>query len=633
VRSQPTALALLVVAMLVAAGSGRAQTGSTEPVAAAGHADPRGLATFCDAFFAEKMAELRVPGAAFVLVKDGEIVLARGYGFSDLEARVPVDPARTVFRLGSVSKLMTATAVMQLAERGQLRLDADVNTYLRRFQLPATFASPVTVADLLKHTGGFDERHIGMHARTAAEHVPLGEYLAARMPARIRPPGQIIAYSDFGASLAGLIVEEVSGQPFATYVAENIFEPLGMTSSSFEQPMPPGLMARLATGYGFRNGRHIRYAYDFAEVSPAAALQGTALDLANFLIAHLEGGRLGDARILEPATVATMHATQVTHHPRLRGRAYGFSEWLENGQRALFHDGGMPGYMCRVLLLPEHRLGFAVAHNGDSFTTAAYLGRTLTSAFLVEYFGPQAAPPALTPPEDFADRAGRFVGTYRSLHEYSRNTLEKVVSLEEQVRVSDAGDGTLQAFGGTLVEVQPLLFRWQGGDTFVAFAADRTGQVEKMFGGTAAYQKLPWYETRPVHLGLAVAFLLCFVAAPIGAFVGRAELDHGTSRRLPLALVTSLSLLNLAMLIGFPVAMLTIDRWQFMYGLPQIVVSLLAAPILAALAAVVLLGTVARAWWRGVASGFARFWCTTLLGVELAFLAWLHYWNLLGLRT
>ena len=632
-RTHRIVIAMLAGALLVAEGAGPAQTGSSGPTTPAAHTEPTKLAKFFDAFFVEQMAALNVAGVAFVFVKDGEIVLARGYGLADLEARLPVDPAKTIFRLGSVSKLVTATAVMQLAERGQLRLDKDVNTYLKRFKLPATFPSPVTVADLLKHTGGFDERHIGMHVREASQFVPLGDYLAARMPARVRSPGEIIAYSDFGASLAGLIVEEVSGKPFATYVAENIFTPLGMSSSSFEQPMPPELMARLATGYGFRDGKYTRYPYDFVEVSPAAAFQGTVLDLANFMIAHLEGGRLGDARILEEATVEAMHTTQVTHHPKLRGRAYGFSEWLENGQRALFHDGGMPGYMARVLLVPEHRLGFAVVYNGDSFTPAALLGRKLTSAFLAEYFGPVAEPPVLTPPPDFAARADRFVGTYRSLHEYSRDTLEKVVSLEEQVSVSNPGDGTLSAFGDTLIEVAPLLFRWKDGHTFVAFAANASGKIDKMFAGTAAYQRLPWYETRSVHIGLAVFFMLCFVATPIAALLAGASFSLTGSRRLLFALVTSLSLLNLVALVGIPLAITRLDRWEFMYGLPPIVVTLLWAPIVAASLAAVLLVTVASAWrrrdWPRVGIG----WCSALLGVELAFLVWLHYWNLLGFRS
>jgi hypothetical protein len=345
------------------------------------------------------------------------------------------------------------------------------------------------------------------------------------------------------------------------------------------------------------------------------------------MIAHLEGGRLGDARILEEATVETMHAMQVRHHSSLRGRAYGFSEWLENGQRALFYDGGMLGFTSRVVLLPEHRLGFAVAYNGDPFAPSAFLGRALTTAFLLDYFGPEGAPPPLTPPADFGDRAGRFAGTYRSLHEYSRNTLEKVVSLEEQVTVSDPGDGTLSAFGDTLVEVQPLLFRWRDGHTFVAFAANGSGQVERLFGGTAAYQKLPWYETRRFHLGLAVFFLVCFVAAPIAASAAfqaaaagaRPGGDVGAPQPRHADRVSS--------------GHAEIDRWQFMYGSPRSSSPLLVLPVVAALLAAALLAVELRALRQGALSRFATVWCASLLGVELAFLAWLHYWNLLGFRT
>lgn len=152
--------------------------------------DPKELEAFLDSFFDKEMSASHVPGAVFALVKEGEIFLTKGYGFADLEKKAPVIPDRTVFRVGSVSKLFTATAVMQLVEKGLMSLDDDANKYLKSFQIEATYREPVTVASLLTHTGGFDERYIGMSARSEADVVPLGQYLATNMPRAGAAAGQ-----------------------------------------------------------------------------------------------------------------------------------------------------------------------------------------------------------------------------------------------------------------------------------------------------------------------------------------------------------------------------------------------------------------------------------------------------------
>ena len=195
-------------------------------------ADPADLEAFFDAFVTAGMAAHTLPGVTVAVVADGAPVFLRGYGYADRERSIPVDPATTLFDVGSVAKLFTFTAVMQLVEQGRLDLHADVNRYLTRFQVPATFPEPVTAAHLLTHTGGFDEWDIGAAARTSAEVLPVCEYLARRLPPRIRPPGEIIAYSNHGTALAGCLVEEISGMPFADYIKRHIFAPLDMTRSS-----------------------------------------------------------------------------------------------------------------------------------------------------------------------------------------------------------------------------------------------------------------------------------------------------------------------------------------------------------------------------------------------------------------
>ncbi len=202
-----------------------------------GPIDPADLESFFDDFFDRSMEELNIPGAAVVVVKDGEILFSEGYGFADLEQQIPVDPANTVMRVASVSKLFTATAAMQLVEQGLLDLNTDVNVYLTALQIPEDYSEPVTLHQLLTHTAGFEGRFIGTMTRSPDELLPLGEYLKGNVPKRVLEPGSVHSYSNYSFALTGQLVEEVTGMPFAQYVDENILQPLGMSRSTFEQPL------------------------------------------------------------------------------------------------------------------------------------------------------------------------------------------------------------------------------------------------------------------------------------------------------------------------------------------------------------------------------------------------------------
>ena len=208
-----------------------------------------------------------------------------------------------MFQIASVSKLFTATAVMQLEEQGKLNLDEDVNTYLTAFKIPATFPKPVTLRSLMTHTAGFDERGIGMAARSTKEWTPLGEYLKNRMPPRVRPVGDASSYSNHGVGLEGFIVEQVSGIPFNDYVTRNIYQPLGMTHSTFVviDPLPPAL----AQGYEFDGLDYKPALYLYNNIIPAGGVLSTGDDIARFMIAHLQNGIYGDTRILERSRRAT----------------------------------------------------------------------------------------------------------------------------------------------------------------------------------------------------------------------------------------------------------------------------------------------------------------------------------------
>jgi len=260
---------------------------------------------FIDPLMKRCLDEAHVPGGVFVLVGEGRILFSGGYGLADLESRTPVDPARSRFHVGSISKTVTATAVMQLVEAGKLDLDTDVNTYLKSYQIPATFPQPVTLRNLLTHTAGFDENNIGRLRPSWSAAPPLGEFLDDLGPSRAYPPGEICIYTNHAAAISGLIVEEVTGIPFSRYVAERIVAPLGMSQSGFF--CSDAALPDLATSYRYVKERFERRPPSWHVEYPAAMFAATGDDMGRFLVAHLGGGLFEGNRILggPPSTSCT----------------------------------------------------------------------------------------------------------------------------------------------------------------------------------------------------------------------------------------------------------------------------------------------------------------------------------------
>ncbi|MCX7973311.1 MAG: beta-lactamase family protein, partial [Candidatus Aminicenantes bacterium] len=298
------------------------------------------LEAFIDGIIAAEIKAGNIAGVTFSFVKDGEILLAKGYGYSDVKNRKPVEADKTLFRPGSVSKLVTWTALMQMVEQGKIDLKADINRYLTKFKFPDSYKEPITVANLMSHTPGFEEVLGAMLARRPQDLISLEEYLARNMPWRVFPPGKITAYSNYGTALAGYLVEVVSGEKFEDYVEKYIFEPLGMMMSTFREPLPENLVPFMSKGYTFRKGDFIEHDFElFNGLYPAGSMSSTAIDMAKFMIAHLQNGQFGDKRILQEETVKLMHSRLYSADPRLNGNAHGFWEKTWNGVRMIEHGG------------------------------------------------------------------------------------------------------------------------------------------------------------------------------------------------------------------------------------------------------------------------------------------------------
>ena len=396
--------------------TGRVEAAAPQPLDGGGLRSREELEAFVDGFVGGELEAYDVAGLTVAVVKDGQIFFAKGYGWADVDRQVPVEADKTLFRPGSVSKLFTWTAVMQLVEQGKLDLDADVNTYLTQFKIPATYPAPITLRHALTHTVGLEDGGIGyLMARSPQQIVPLARSLAAHMPARVRPVGTSgdglsSSYSNWATSLAGLIVANVSGVSFEDYVEANILRPLGMDSSTFKEPLPEALEKRMSVGYSFEAGAFKPHGYEFiANFGPAGSLAATATDMARFMIAHLQEGATGDARILKPETARAMHARIFSPHPAVGGSGLGFYETYVNGRRIIGHGGDTNYFHSELGLLEKEGIGFFVSVNTGG--KAALVPRHFVRAFMNHYF--PARLPAVKPPDDFGARAAKVRRTLR----------------------------------------------------------------------------------------------------------------------------------------------------------------------------------------------------------------------------
>ena len=619
------------------------------PIAAVAKADSQpdltnraGLEAYLDSFFADQMERFHITGATFSLVRDGQLFFSKGYGFTTTAKTQAVSPANTLFRVGSVSKLFVATAIMQLAEQGKLRLDDDVNRFLPDFKLTTNFGRPVTIANLLTHTAGFEEQETGIATLNPADFLPLGEYLKQRLPALVEPPGQqdSYAYSNHGYALAGYLVQTISGKPFEQYVQENILKPLDMRYSSF---MPAQELAAVrATGYKYAWNTLQPLPFDYLQGAPAGALNASANDIAHFMLAQLQTGRYADKQILQAKSVQEMQTRQYTHFPALNGITYGFDEYFHNGLRALYHEGNWPGFASLLLLIPDKQVGFFISYNRD-----INLPREKLAQEFIDRFFPASVPtnPVLSIATKESDVA-RYTGVYRSSR-YNRTALEKLFSLSVQGKVVTNVDGTLTLPTDSLlyrpsrwVETAPQLFKLVDGNDFsneyLYFEKDERGNVTHMFIGLNDWQKVNWYEQSLFQILLAGVMALIFTLGPLSwaaTNLGKDSKESGSNApgisRMLWRVSLVYSILTVAFLSGLGIT-IVVFRDDFIYGLPVVVFPLLCLPLATTLLTPVLVAGTALAWKNSYWTTWGRLYFTLLTLTALLFVAFLLYWNLLG---
>jgi CubicO group peptidase (beta-lactamase class C family) len=485
-----------------------------------------------DGFMPFTLRTADIPGAVVVVVKDGATLLQKGYGFSDVEKRTPVDPEQTLFRPGSVSKLFTWTAVMQLVEQGKLDLDADVNQYLD-FKIPDFEGQPITLRNIMTHTPGFEEQYKGLILADAADVKDLSEYVKESTPARLFAPGTTPAYSNYATALAGYIVARTSGMSFDDYLDKFVFAPLEMTSSSMRQPLPEALLARMSLGYP--RASEDAKPYELITPAPAGSLASSGADMAHFMIAHLQNGRYGDNRILREETARLMHDSALTIFPRVNRMLLGFYESNYNGHRVISHGGDTQWFHSDLSLFIDDGVGLYISMNAPGKEGASSKVRgALFEEFADRYF-PADVPAGEVDEKTAAEHAALIAGTY-SISRRMETNFFSLLGFIGQYRVTVNEDGTITSplwpdAAGNLFkwrEVEPFVWRAVGGKELLS-ARVEDGRVTGftfeplsailIFEPTPAYKSPAWLMPL-VGAGL-MALVLTTLAWPVTALTRR----------------------------------------------------------------------------------------------------------------
>jgi CubicO group peptidase (beta-lactamase class C family) len=615
----------------------------TEP-AAGNSSELARFETYLDGVMAAQFQNYKLAGMTFALVQDGRLVLSKGYGVVDLRTGEPVDPARTLFRPGSVSKLFTWTAVMQLVEQGRLDLNAPVSDYVDQFELPNAFDTPLTLTHIMTHAPGLEDGAAGyLFADEEADLVPLADSLAAHVPAQVRPPGTYSSYSNWATALAGLVVANVSGMSFEDYVAANIFQPLGMTQATFDEPLPGRLVDDFAQGYQSKYNGIDPMGFEFIRnFGPAGALSASAEDMAKFMIAHVMDGALpgdGEGRILEPDTVHLMHSRLFAHDPRVAGMAHGFYEIRRNGVRFVGHGGDTIAFHSELVIQPETDFGFFLSFNTPDGARAR---SGVTSAVLDWFYpGDGGAEPAYPDQvlEGSADRIAEIVGAYR-INRRSYTKLEGVVGLAGDLSVGPGTDGEIvvpgEGLGGRFIEVEPWVFRQQGRQQTVVFQTDDDGSVARALVGSLPIMvadKLAVWETATSHQVVIGLALLAALFVIINAVRNRGRVLASGAARIGSYGLMAASVSFLAFTVGLAAVFGNVDMDRMIFDFPPPGTGLvLFLPLIGTLATIVGIGALVPVWRSPDCNVWQRIRHTYVAVIFALLVLVLGYWNMLGWR-
>jgi CubicO group peptidase (beta-lactamase class C family) len=571
------------------------------------------------------------PGAVVVVVNgDGE-VFAKGYGFADIEAKKPFTADATLVRPGSISKLFTGIAVMQLVDAGKLDLDRDVNDYID-FEIPTPAGGvPVTLRRLLTHRAGFEEHVKGLFSRDR-DPVPLGRWLANNLPRRLFPNGDVEAYSNYGFALAGYVVERVSGEAYVDYIQRHILGPLGMSHSTFRQPLPDDLAPLMAKDYGRSDEPALPY-FEIISASPAGALSATGADMGRFTRMLINGGELDGARILSKARLDQMMAPADETSAGYLGLVF-FGTKIA-GHDTIGHGGITVTFFSGLQIFPEQRIGIFVSRDGngeikglESFRELPHPEIAIARRFLPRPLEVEDARAASFPSD--ADVAGIYQTSRRS-----ESTFVRLSALLGQIVVKIDGAGHVRGFsalwpfgnGTPWRRVQRDLYEGPSG---LRFALVDDGHSESYLASPGLwFQRVPWsFDARWIVPALLVSTLvvlltlLCWPIAALWRYRRKRRWSEGGRDRRDYLAVRLVLLIDAAVIAATVVFFIkSSDLTIFSDALDPLLLALYALALLGVVGAIVTLWAVVRFWRNGVGSRWSRVH-HSLIAASSVMIAW-----------
>ena len=621
-------------------------------------ADLPNLEAFVDGVVGGFMAQQQIAGAEVAVVRDGETLLVKGYGIDSVEPRRAVDPNESLFRLGSISKTFTWLSIMQLAERGMLRLDDPINDHLPdELDVPDEgFQQPIRIIDLMNHTAGFEDILQGLFVAQDATPLSLQEQLRQRRPHRVREPGKFMVYSNYSTALAGAIVAHVSGMEYESYVEQNILVPLGLAHTTFResyhstpglpQPMSAELAAHMSQNIESRSGAWQTIPHEhIVSMAPAGAAVSTAADMARYMLALLDPQRLEAAGVLKAETFAQMREPSFQSAPGMPAVHHGFFNTPLGTTTRLAIDnlshGGSTLHFRSFLVVTDDlggrgTLGVFVTANSASGATMV---QAVAEQILAKYFAPPLeAEPAV--PEGGASRAQEYAGQYRPARR-AYTQFEQIINVGT-IDVTATKDGYLViAIGGPplrFVEIGPDLFRQVNGDATIAFVRDGRGAISHLVAYIGTVERVAFFASPQwLALLLAVALLTC-VGVLIAAALRREPVPpHSIGERSAGQVVAGTAIAWLAFIVLLIVWIVPFSapaaQDQFVFSYPQPLLKLaLAVGVVATGLSVLGIVTLVPVWRERTWSMGRRLRHTTAVALFLLVVATLLQWNAIGFR-
>jgi len=476
--------------------------------------DGRALGAEVDRIVSGHIAGTGVPGVVVTVTEGDRVVLTRGWGVADVESGEPMDPKVTLVRIASLSKTFTATAVAQLEDAGRLDVDADVDEYLARVSTAGRFDVPITVRHLLAHTSGFINFNSGRVSRSAPAPEDFERFIARTMPPRLHAPGTATLYTNHGNALAGLVVQDVAGVPFAQYVRDQVLVPLGMANTHYyldaHQP-------NLAQSYEVDDdGNVTSWPYEYFQTIPASAVHTTAADMAAYLMLHAGSGRVAGREVLSPAAMERMRTPSATVHPALPEYHYAFAPVAIQGHRGRAHGGSVPAFLSRMVVFDDAGVGVFVAQNAFGPNVASDVIDAVAAAL------PSAPPQRVQPTGDGKPTDGNaLVGNYRVLdkHETAAFTRPFAVLAQSPMTVRLDDEGFVEVDGKRYLRTADHVFaaeREDGGLDTLVFVPGEDGTIEWVHENRRSAYRPAWHAGRELQLGawlLALGSLLFGLSA------------------------------------------------------------------------------------------------------------------------